>query len=697
MKRRDLLKLASLGGISILFDRKLGWAYDLSPAGLPKFVQPLPLLGPTGIPVASPDTTNPAFDYYKILLTDYQHQFHPSLPAAHVRGYADITHGGTPNSRYLGGVIVANKNQPVKVTFKNALSGTHPLPVDRSIPDADTGADSRASTHLHGGFVGWESDGGPAAWYDPSGNTGMSFMNPGANPDEADHFYPNQQSSRMMWYHDHAMGITRLNAYAGLASAYLVRDPIELNLVNTHYIPSLEIPLIIQDKIFVDGTDASYSWGVKGDLFYPYVYDKNPYPTGRWDYGPDLSPPGPASPLAMPTPTQVPEFAGDSAVINGAAWPYVTVQQRHYRFRILNGSQARTYNLQLYYANGAKPTEANLKKPGPRIIQIGNEGGFLPEPVALNKPPLRISYDSNPMNPTYGNVATYNLLLAPAERADVIIDFTGCAVGSKLILYNDAPSPFPSADLRNDFYTGAPDLSLEGGAKTPIAGRGPNTRTLLQFRVVARKGLADPANMKKMEARAVNKTGFNPLAGANPELPYTPADAVKTRNLTLNEDFDDYGRLVQMLGTDVQLRNNNQGLMSFSRRYNDKETEFPSAGDIELWRIINLTVDTHPIHIHLSNAKLISRQMFWVLTYKGGDPFLMDVPRPPDPNERGWKETIRCNPGEVTTFLVKWDLPTLPYVPPTSPRFPGKHEYVWHCHILEHEEHDMMRPLIIPP
>jgi spore coat protein A len=697
MKRRDLFKIASLGGLSFLVDKKLGWAFDLSPTGLPKFVQALPLLGPSGIPVASPDKSNPAFDYYKILLTDYQHQFHPNLPASHVRGYADITNGITPNSRYLGGVIVANKNQPVKVTFKNALSPTHPLPVDRSIPDADTGADSRASTHLHGGFVGWESDGGPAAWFDPNGNTGMSFSNPGANPDEADHWYPNQQTSRLMWYHDHAMGITRLNAYAGLASAYIVRDPVELNLVNQGYIPALEIPLIIQDKIFVDGTDSGYTWGVRGDLWYPYVYDKNPWPTGRWDYGPDLSPPGPEFPLAMPVPTQVPELFGDTIVVNGAAWPYLTVQQRHYRFRILNGSQARTYNLQLFYSQGSKATEANLKAGGPRIIQIGNEGGFLPEPVALNKPPVGISFDTNPMNPTYGNVIAYNLLLGPAERADVIIDFSACPVGSRLILYNDAPAPFPGADMRNDYYTGAPDLSLEGGAKTPLSGKGPNTRTLLQFRVMARKGLADPANMKKMEARAVNKTGFNPLAGANPELPYTPADAVRTRNLTLNEDFDDYGRLVQMLGTDVSLRKNNQGLLSFSRRYNDKETEFPSAGDIELWNIINLTIDTHPIHIHLANAKLISRQMFWVLTYKGGNPFLMDVPRPPDPNERGWKETMRCNPGEVTTFLVKWDLPTLPYVPPTSPRFPGKHEYVWHCHILEHEEHDMMRPLILSP
>jgi spore coat protein A len=164
--------------------------------------------------------------------------------------------------------------------------------------------------------------------------------------------------------------------------------------------------------------------------------------------------------------------------------------------------------------------------------------------------------------------------------------------------------------------------------------------------------------------------------------------------LTLNEDFDDHGRLIQTLGTFTQNGFNNQGLPTWGLGYLAATTENPSAGAVEVWQIMNLTGDTHPIHFHLVNVQLIQRQPFT------GDPSSWSYtgpPMPPDPNEIGWKETVRMNPGEVTTVVMQFNLPNLPTAAmrnAVSPRT-GGHEYVWHCHILEHEEHDMMRPLVV--
>jgi spore coat protein A len=248
----------------------------------------------------------------------------------------------------------------------------------------------------------------------------------------------------------------------------------------------------------------------------------------------------------------VAEFFSDTIVVNGAAWPYLEVQPRHYRFRILNGSQARFYNVQLYFEGVSG--EADLSRPGPKFIQIGTEGGFLPGPVALNNPPQQIAFD-----PVTGNAIGYTLLLAPAERADVIIDFSKVPVGSRLILYNDAPAPFPSGDPLNDYFTGDANRTASGGASTTSVGVGPNTRTLLQFRVVPLVGAADPASMSQLEAIALNGTPSSMLANDIPAN-LNPRKAAVVRDLTLNEDFDEYGRLIQRLGTTAEAGLNNQGL-----------------------------------------------------------------------------------------------------------------------------------------
>jgi spore coat protein A len=294
----------------------------------------------------------------------------------------------------------------------------------------------------------------------------------------------------------------------------------------------------------------------------------------------------------------------------------------------------------------------------------------------LNNPPRRIGFDTNT-----GNANSYTLLLAPAERADVIIDFSQVPVGSKLILYNDAPAPFPMGDPINDHLG---------------SDRGPDTSSLLQLRVVAPSGAMQTLRMpaalialKKwmtISAREGLSAGLSPRVSSNSSLPV--ADNI--RDLTLNEDFDEFGRLLQRCGTTTRPF---LGAGTFARNYIDDPTEVVSRGSTEIWRIFNLTADTHPIHFHLVNAQVLSRQAFDTTNFNG-NPELIGTPRKPDPNEMGWKETIRMDPGEMTEVIMKFDMAKVPFNVPDSPRTGGS-EFVWHCHILEHEEHDMMRPLIV--
>jgi spore coat protein A len=288
--------------------------------------------------------------------------------------------------------------------------------------------------------------------------------------------------------------------------------------------------------------------------------------------------------------------------------------------------------------------------------------------------------------------------MAPAERADLIIDFSSVPVGANLILYNDAPAPFPMGDPRNDYYTGDPDQSAMGGAPSTEPGMGPNTRTLMQLRVVKLTGSADP-----MDFNATLDALSNAMPGAyrDSHQPFGEFDldpaapGVKHEIKTLNEDFDEYGRLIQRVGTDQALYAD-----SYGRNYMDDATEVYEAGQTVVWDVYNTTGDTHPMHFHLVNVQVLGKA-----TFDDSIPnFLSFTPTsafvPPDPNYRGWKETVRMNPGEVTRVIMKFDLPTVPFkVPPSArPGLPeGGHEYVWHCHILEHEEHDMMRPLIVMP
>ena len=655
MDRRGFLKIAAMAGTAALIPWRRAWAAFAQTVPLQKFVQPLRGLGgPTGIPLATPNrTTYPGLDYYQIALREFQDQLHPDLLPTRLWGYGDAAPGAP--FRHLGGVIAAERGVPVRINVVNALPSAHILPVDQSIPGAEAGQpQNRAAIHLHGGFVPWASDGGPFHWSTPEGLRGPSVIdwlptNDRLAPANNDHYYPNDQSARLMWYHDHAIGITRLNAYAGLASGYVLRDAAELGLIAAGAIPSREIPLIFQDKIF--DTD--------GSLWYPRVYDQQFFA---------YLPPAGAPPL--PVPSTGAEFWGDTMLVNGTAYPFVEVEPRRYRLRLLNACNTRFLSLRLVYAKGPvfpDSAEPNPNLPGPAFQQIGTEGGFLPAPVI-------VGVDRN----------TLPLILSPAERADVIVDFGKVAPGDILILYNDAPVPFPGGTPLADFYPANNRL-----ATPPPSGFGPNTRTLLQVRVIPRTGSPEGKPVK-LRLPAPDPPLLVPLGVMTP-----PAGAV-VRDLTLNEAIDQYGRLSQLLGTSAPTAPG-----AFGRSYESAPTETPAIDAVEVWRIFNLTADAHPIHFHLVNVQVLSRQAFKAAQFNG-TPVFTAAPIPPDPNELGWKETVRMNPGECTTVVMQFKLPVVNdwrnpggtiEVPP-SPRT-GGHEYVWHCHILEHEEHDMMRPLIV--
>lgn len=730
--RRDFLKRAALAGAGTALYQTLGkgraWAFAQSPTGIRKFVTSLPGLGPSAkneigqyIPLATKHSINFAgkpTDLYNVAAAQFSELMHPDLPGkTNFFGYADLN---TFDQKYLGGAIVATRGTPVLLSVANLLPPKHILPVDPTImagPNGLTVGDlptNRIATHLHGGLTPWFSDGTPFQWFTPRGQHGVSFMNvPGfpALPGTGTYYYPNDASARLVWYHDHAIGITRLNAYAGIASAYIITDSFEAGLVSSGLLPDLVgIPLVIQDKGFVPRnifkTDPTWRWGDPGDLWYPHDYEVNVFQggaansKGRWDWGPTVDPPSVGT-MPLPQVSAIPEAFFDTIVINGGVYPKVNVAPKRVRFRLLNGSQARFYHLNLYAEDTRNPGEARLATPGPIMYQVGSEGGFLPA-VAIHNNGTPIPLDrSDPSGNTALPDGPFNLLLAPAERADVVIDFNGVPAGTSFILYNDAPAPFPGGDSRNDYFTGDPDQTALGGAPTTRFGNGPNTRTLLKITVGSGSGDSISTSAWLAQLNVKLKTNF--LTGnqpgllfhhGDPSVPAFPFHGNADRMLTLNEDFDEFGRLIQTIGTFDQNGTNNQGLPTWARAYLDKSTENPRAGAIEVWQIMNLTGDTHPIHFHLVNVQVIQRQAFkgdpgnW--TY-AGDPI------PPEPNELGWKETVRMNPGEVTTVIMQFNLPSLPTAAmrnAVSPRTGGK-EYVWHCHILEHEEHDMMRPLVV--
>jgi spore coat protein A len=574
----------------------------------PKFVNALP--NPFGNTVTPDTQTYPGADYYHMRMVQVRQDLglvdpdsgKPLLTTVWAYGPA----GG--KATYPGPTIIARSTlpqngarpgRPIRVLWENALPEQHLLPVDTTVhcgPDARQQHSHcrplvRTVVHLHGGHVPDHSDGYPEAWFSPG------FKEKGPYWSRKVYDYPNDQEATMLWYHDHAMGITRLNVYAGLAGLYVIRDDNEDRLQRDGRLPAAtyDIPLVIQDRSF------------ERDGSLHYVADVGEHETRREQKESETAPT--EKPLARDpltgklSPSIEPEVFGDTILVNGKVWPVLEVEPRKYRFRILNGSNARFYRLSL-----------DSRQP---FVQIGSDGGFLNAPLALTR-----------------------LLLAPAERADVVVDFSDPRLtGQTIILRNDARTPFPNGDELDPDTTGQ----------------------VMAFRVTRPRNNAIPEVELPQALRA-------PIA-AHPVRTATP------RELLLTEGEDEFGRVKPMLGTA------DRGPLA----WDDPITETPKAGATEIWRIFNTTPDAHPVHLHLVFFQVVDRQKIDAGSFVPGRPETLKRLGPliaPPPQEAGWKDTVIVSPGEAVRLIARFDRPGL---------------YVWHCHILEHEDHEMMRPYRVLP
>ncbi len=507
------------------------------PNTIPKYVDELPI-PEIAEPVVQCNEEKKNEIMYHICMKGAKHRFHRNFPLTKVWGY---------NGTYPGPTIVVQKDERVKVKWENKLPLRHLLPVDHTLHGTMDTPDVRTVVHLHGANVDAESDGHPEAWF----SRNNKFV--GHKYTREIYEYTNHQAGATLWYHDHAIGATRLNVYSGLAGFYFIRDFLEkrLNLPEGPY----EIPIMIQDKQFNED----------GSLFYP-----------------DNATP----PVDNPIPSTPSFFFGNTIVVNGKIWPYLEVEPRKYRFRILNASNLRGYDLSL--SNGEV------------FHQIGTELGFLHKSAEIK-----------------------SFLLEPAERIDLIIDFSKYS-GKEIFLENNVQGP-PT----------------------------PGMDVIMKFKVCKELKCPDTSTIPHE---------LMPPHHINPELARTE------RTLNLDETTDHYGRVLHLLN---------------DRAWSDPATEKPKYDSIEIWHLVNHFDFPHPIHVHLVHFEILGRKPFTENDFDehGNYKFKREDLTPPLEFENGPKDVVRADPGQVTTIVMHFK----------------EHygDYVWHCHILEHEDNDMMRPLIV--
>jgi FtsP/CotA-like multicopper oxidase with cupredoxin domain len=655
----------------------------LDPESITKFATPL--LIPPVMPRAGRIVLRGGknADYYEISTRQLEQQILPSgLPPTTVWGYGAVRSAskkGLLLHHAPSLTIEARWNAPVRIKWINELRADpldpasaylpHLLPVDPTLhwanpPGGAAGRDTRPEfmgatpgryigpvpivTHVHGAEgVGDESDGYSEAWYLPlAGNlpadhatvgTWYEFFEgkavtkqqlaPGTTawePGTAVFQYPNYQRASTLWYHDHVLGMTRVNVYAGPAGFFLLRggpagddavlddrsgaaavlpgpapkenDKFPSN--KTYY----EIPMAIQDRSFNDD----------GSLFYPETrafFD---------EIGPPVTP---YIPFTDISPIWNPEFFGNTIMVNGNTWPHLEVEQRRYRFRLLNGCDARFLILDF----GAIP--------GVEVWQIGNEGGFLAAPVDLTT-----EHDNR-------------IMMAPAERADVIVDFTGVPVGDFVVGNVGPDAPFGG---------GVPGVDFE---------------------------LADPATTGQ-----VMQLRVRPAVAADPTTPprfltlppIVPLAGGTRRSVALLEESSQYDDAPVEARLGTVAGDPNAGAATWTAlAWEDPVTENPAVGDVEVWELYNGTEDAHPMHIHEVLFQVVDRQDVFVDA--GNRTFEVvpgSEPTPPEPWEDGWKDTVIAYPEQVTRVRMRFGTPG---------------QFVWHCHIVEHEDNEMMRPYRIGP
>lgn len=675
--RRDFIRVGGLAGVGLVaFGRFGGRAFALgdlpvtrpllAPHEIPKFVTPV--LVPPAMPRSGKAARRAAknVDVYEIAVRQFDQQILPAgWPATTVWGYGPATaQNGTQIFHAPSLTIEAKHGKPVRVTWINELVDDrgrflpHLLPVDPTLhwanpPGGNVGRDTRPSfsetpgrydgpvpmvTHVHGAVgVGDESDGYaeawflPAAvdlppgyatvgtWYDFFAHKSVARFGTSWQPGSATFQYPNLGRASADWYHDHTLGMTRLNVYAGPAGFYIIRGgPSDAAVDVRDGAPAVlpgpapalgdapgtayrEIPLAIQDR----------SFHADGSLFYP---DSRAFFDGIVGA---LLPAGEFSPIWNP------EFFGNTLIVNGSTWPYQTVEQRRYRLRLLNGCQSRFLILDF----GAIP--------GVRVWQIGNEGGFLAAPVDI------------------GTAHEGRILMAPAERADVIVDFADVPVG-EYVLANVGPD--------EPFGGGAPGVDFDPADPG-------TTGQVMAFRVV-----------RATEADRSTPPEHLGLPAAAP-LP----TARRVRRLALIEQmgmgYDAAGN--ELEGPVEALLGNVVDGQAVEASWMAPVTENPAVGDTEIWELYNTTGDAHPMHVHEVAFEVVDRQPLRSDGDGPSEPLTPAGPvRGPEPWETGRKDTVIAYPGEVTRIRAQFNTPG---------------QYVWHCHIVEHEDNEMMRPYRVGP
>jgi FtsP/CotA-like multicopper oxidase with cupredoxin domain len=639
LSRRRFLQVTGAAGATVLvplrFPEGAGAVTrlrgSLAPATIRKYAADLV------VPPQMPFTTRGGTDHYRIATRQFRQQILPrGLPTTTVWGYGSVDHPGSFHSPAF--TIEARHGRRVRVQWINGLvdeAGNfrrHLLPVDPTLfwanpPGGTAGRDSEPSfdstpgryegpvpivSHLHGGHSRDHSDGYPEAWYLPqAGNIPSGFARYGSfyeffrqrsplgdewTPGSAVFEYLNDQPATTLWYHDHTLGLTRLNVYAGLAGFYLLRGgPGTLpagvlpgpaprlgdHSRTRHY----EIPLGIQDR----------SFNSDGSLFYP----------SSREFFDDFA--GPYLPDSDVPPIWNPEFFGETMMVNGRTWPLLMVEPRRYRFRVLNGCNSRFLILKIASHATRRPAETALP-----VWMIGSEGGFLPAPVRLDR-----------------------VLLGPGERADTIVDFTGLRPGTELYLVNLGPDePFGEV-------TDPPEPFADPAT----------TGQVMKFRVMPLQSRDTSTPPDRLTLPALDALGAVSL----------------TRRLSLNEKAS-----ALPFGGPVEAK---LGIVDDTGPraldFDDPVTEQPALGATEIWELHNFTADAHPIHLHLVQFHMVDRQ-----SMDGGPA------RGPEPQERGFKDTVIAYPGQITRLKAQFDLP-------------GR--YLWHCHILEHEDNEMMRAYQVGP